>query len=63
MRLPRSATVVAAEETLAVRISAEALARMRAEAPAAAAVFHSFLARQLAEKLVAATQQLAAAQR
>jgi SulP family sulfate permease len=63
MRLPRSATVVAAEETLAARISAEALARMRAEAPGAAALLHSFLARQLAEKLVAATQQLASTQR
>ena len=34
-----------------------------AEAPGAAALIHAFLARQLAEKLLAATQQLAATQR
>ena len=63
LRLPRSATVVAAEETLAVRITGEALVRMREEAPGAAALLHAFLARQLAEKLIDATKQLAAAQR
>ncbi|HYN39703.1 MAG TPA: cyclic nucleotide-binding domain-containing protein, partial [Rhodospirillales bacterium] len=63
LRLPRSADVVAAEETVAVRISAEALAAMHREAPGAAALLHAFLARQLAEKLLAATRQLGAAQR
>lgn len=63
LRLPRSATVIAAEETLAARITGEALARMHQEAPAAAALLHAFLARHLAEKLIDATRQLAAAQR
>lgn len=62
LRLPRSATVVAVEDTVAVRLSAEALAAMRRENPGAAALLHAFMARQLAEKLVAATRQLGAAQ-
>jgi sulfate permease, SulP family len=62
LRLPRSADVVAAEETVAVRISAEALAAMRREMPGAAALLHAFLARELSEKLHAATKRLAAMQ-
>ena len=62
LRLPRSATVVAAEET---RWSASPARRWpdARGGPGAAALLHAFLARQLAEKLVAATRQLAAAQR
>jgi SulP family sulfate permease len=60
--LPRSASVVADCETRAVRIGHEALAAMHARDPHAASLLHAFMARQLAEKLVAATQQLGAAQ-
>jgi sulfate permease, SulP family len=60
LRLPRSASVVADGETTVVRISGEALAEMHRQDPAAAALLHAFMARELAEKLLAATQQLAA---
>ena len=62
LRLPRSATVVANRETVALRLSGDALRAMREQDPAAAALLHAFMAKQLAEKLVAATQQLAAGQ-
>jgi SulP family sulfate permease len=62
LHLPRSASVVAIEETVAVRLSAETLAVLRRENPSGAALLHAYMARQLAEKLLAATRQLGAAQ-
>jgi len=62
LELPRSASVVAECETRAVCIGYAAMAAMRVSDPQAAALLHAFMARQLAEKLVAATQQLAAVQ-
>lgn len=60
LHLPRSASVVADGETVVLRVSAEAIEDMRRQAPAAAALLHAFMARELADKLIAATQQLAA---
>ncbi len=62
LRLPRSASVVAIEDTVAVRLSGKTLAALRRENPSGAALLHAYLARQLAEKLTATTRQLGAAQ-
>jgi hypothetical protein len=47
---------------VAVRLSAETLTVLRRENPSGAALLHAYIARQLAEKLLAATRQLGAAQ-
>ena len=62
LQLPRSASVVAIEDTVAVRLSGKTLAALRRENPSGAALLHAYLARQLAEKLTATTRQLGAAQ-
>jgi sulfate permease, SulP family len=60
LQRPRCASVVADGETVAVRLTGEALASMHERDPGAAALLHAFMARQLAEKLVASTQEVAA---
>jgi sulfate permease, SulP family len=60
LKLPRSASVVADDETLVVRLTGDAVALMRERDPGAAALLHAFMARQMADKLVAATQEVAA---
>ena len=57
---PRSASVVADDETLAVLLTGAALAEMRERDCGAAALLHAFMARQLAAKLVTATQEVLA---
>ena len=60
LKLPRSASVIAETEAVAIRLSGEALLAMEKEEPRAAALLHAFMARELADKLIAATQQVAA---
>jgi SulP family sulfate permease len=60
LQRPRCASVVADGETVAVCLTGEALASMHERDPGAAALLHAFMARQLAEKLVASTQEVAA---
>lgn len=52
----RSASVVADHETETVRLTMAALTAMEARSPAAAALFHRFMARALAEKLLDTTR-------
>ncbi|MGH6916662.1 MAG: SulP family inorganic anion transporter [Geminicoccaceae bacterium] len=56
--VPRTASVVAETQATAVRLDADALARMERESPAQAAAFHHSLARILARRLMASTQLL-----
>ncbi len=60
LQRPRSASVVADDETLAVLLTGAALAEMREQDCGAAALLHAFMARQLAAKLVTATQEIVA---
>lgn len=60
LQRPRSASVVADDETLAVLLTGPALAEMREHDRGAAALLHAFMARQLAAKLVTATQEILA---
>ena len=60
LKLPRSASVIASGETVAIRLSGDSLLAMEEEEPRAAALLHAFMARELADKLVGATQQVAA---
>ena len=53
MRTPRTADVIASRSTIAYRLSADALERMRTEEPHLAALLHEWIARQLAERLAA----------
>ena len=56
--VPRTATVTAETPATAVRIDADALARMERDDPAAAASFHRTLAVILARRLMATTRLL-----
>jgi SulP family sulfate permease len=56
--LPRSASVVADTETTAYRLTRGTLERMQQQAPALAALFHSFMARMLSERVIETTQLL-----
>jgi SulP family sulfate permease len=49
--LPRSASVVADQDSSAFRITKDALARMRLDAPSLAVAFHEFMVRTAAERL------------
>lgn len=55
-----SAQVVAGEDSVLCRLSADALARMEAEAPEVAAAFHKLIARLLGERVVHSNQILRA---
>jgi len=56
--LPRSASVVADTETTAYRLTRPTLELMQEQAPALAALFHSFMARMLSERVIETTQLL-----
>ena len=49
--IPRSASVVADRSTVAYRLSARSLERMKSEHPELVAEFHQYMARLLAERL------------
>jgi sulfate permease, SulP family len=50
-KLPRSAAVIADEDSVLQNLSSESLERMEREAPEAASAFHRFVVRLLAERL------------
>jgi SulP family sulfate permease len=56
--LPRSASVVADQDSSAFRLTDDALARMRVENPTLAVSFHEFMARTTAERLAHNTRFL-----
>jgi sulfate permease, SulP family len=58
----RSASVVAEEATTAFRLTDEALKRMKSQKPTLAAAFDEFMVRVLAERVIIASQRLAAAE-
>jgi SulP family sulfate permease len=58
----RSADVVADEPTVVLRLALATLKRLESDDPALAARMHKFVARVLAARLVAANEQIRAAQ-
>lgn len=63
LNLPRSATVLADEHTVAYRLSKTALDEMKANDPALVIVFHELMVRLVAERLLAADREIIALHR
>jgi SulP family sulfate permease len=59
-KIPRSATVIAEEPSVVYRLTREALNRMHAEDPAAAAVLHTLIIRLLSDRLEFANREVSA---